>query len=348
MAASLLAKRLASRGVSLQVSRAGTGACLELWIQIGAGLALLGLGGEAVVRGAVGAARRLGVSELLIGLTLVGFGTSTPELLTSVSAALRGSDGVAIGNVVGSNISNILLIAALAAIARPIAVRRAAIFRDGAAMIAATMALAAYAYFFPVIERWSGALLIALLASYMWSTWRLERGSQRPSAELHRAESHAYDPAPPGFWVSLAFAVGGIALLVYGADLLVQGAITLARLAGMSETVIGLSIVAVGTSLPELVATLAAAAKGRADVAFGNVVGSNIYNVLGVLGITAMVRPITIPTDLGLIDWGVFVGSALLLIFHAWTGAGVTRREGGILLAGYLLYVAYLTTRVGV
>jgi cation:H+ antiporter len=320
---------------------------VEVWLQIGGGLLLLGLGGEGVVRGAVGVARRLGVSELLIGLTLVGFGTSTPELLTSLSAALRGSDGVALGNVVGSNVSNILLIAALAAIARPIQVAPAAVFRDGSTMIAATVALTAYAAVFPVIGRWTGAIGVLLLATYIWSTWLLERGDQRPSAELHKAESHAYDPAPPGLWLSLAFALGGIALLIFGADLLVQGAVALARGAGLSETIIGLTIVAVGTSLPELVATLAAAAKGRSDVAFGNVVGSNIYNMLGVIGVTALVRPIQVPSDLSPVDWGVFTGSALLLVLHAWRGAMITRREGGVLLACYLLYVAHLVGRSG-
>jgi cation:H+ antiporter len=320
---------------------------VEVWIQIGAGLALLALGGEGVVRGAVGVARRLGVSELLIGLTLVGFGTSTPELLTSISAALRGADGVAVGNVVGSNISNILLIAALAAIARPIAVARAAVFRDGSTMIAVSVALAAYAALSPVIGRWAGAALVMLLTAYLIWTWLVERGTHKPSAELHRAESHAYDPAPPGLWTSLGFALGGIALLIFGADLLVRGAVTLARSAGLSETVIGLTIVAVGTSLPELVATLAAAAKGRSDVAFGNVVGSNIYNVLGVLGITALVRPLAVPADMLAVDWGVFVGSALLLVFHAWLGARITRREGGFLLVLYLLYLTYLVGRSG-
>ncbi len=318
---------------------------MEIWLQIGGGLLLLALGGEAVVRGAVGVARRLGVSELLIGLTLVGFGTSTPELLTSISAALRGSDGVAVGNVVGSNIANILLIAALAAIAKPIAVTRAAVFRDGMTMIAASLALVAYVAWFPVLDRWAGAAMLVLLILYVLATWLIEAGTHKPSAELHRAESHAYDPAPPGMLLSLAFAVGGIALLIFGADFLVKGAMTLARSAGLSETIIGLTIVAVGTSLPELVATLAAAAKGRSEVAFGNVVGSNIYNVLGVLGLTALVRPLAMPADLSIADWAVFVGSALLLVFHAWTGANISRREGGLLLAAYLLYVAYLIAR---
>lgn len=320
---------------------------MGIWLSIGAGLIVLAIGGELVVRGAVGAARRLGVSELLIGLTLVGFGTSTPEIVTSVNAALRGADGVAVGNVVGSNISNVLLIAALAAIARPIPVGRAALLRDGSTMIFASIALAAYALSFDVIARWTGALLITFLFIYLWSTWRLERNSTLASADLHRAESHSYDPAPPGLFASLAFAVGGIAALVVGADLLVQGAVALALSAGISESVIGLTIIAIGTSLPELVATLAAAAKGRSDVAFGNVIGSNIYNVFGVLGVTALVRPLTIPRDIDAIDWTVFVGSAALLIFHAWRGAKITRAEGALMLCAYLLYIGHLATRTG-
>lgn len=316
---------------------------MDIWLQIGVGLVLLALGGEAVVRGAVGVARRLGVSELLIGLTLVGFGTSTPELLTSVNAALRGSEGVAIGNVVGSNIANILFIAALAALVRPIEVARAAIFRDGFVMIAVSVALAVYAVFFTTIERWPGVVLLALLIVYLAATWLSERKSDLPSAELHRAQG-VEQPAP-NLWLSLLFAFGGIALLIYGADQLVAGAVSLARSAGLSETVIGLTIVSVGTSLPELVATVAAASKGRCEVAFGNVVGSNIYNVLGVLGITALVRPIAFPLDLTAIDWAVFAASAVVLVSHAWSGAKVSRSEGALLLLGYVVYVSYLVGR---
>lgn len=320
---------------------------MDVWWQIGVGLVLLALGGEGVVRGAVGVARRLGVSELLIGLTLVGFGTSTPELLTSVNAAMRGSEGVAVGNVVGSNIANVFLIAALASMTRPIAVARAAIFRDGTAMIAASLLLAGYAFFFTTIERWTGAALLALLVLYLIVTWFLERSTHRASAELHRATAEAVDPPASGLWVSLAFAIGGIAMLIFGADQLVAGAVSLARSAGLSETIIGLTIVSVGTSLPEMVATLVAASKGRSDVAFGNVVGSNIYNVLGVLGITALVRPVALPPDLTLVDWGVFSGSAILLVIHAWSGAKITRLEGTMMLVGYILYIVYLVSRAG-
>ncbi|WP_395645261.1 calcium/sodium antiporter [Terricaulis sp.] len=316
-------------------------------LQIVGGLVLLGVGGEFVVRGAVGVARRLGVSELMIGLTLVGFGTSTPELITSINAALRGSTDVAVGNVVGSNISNVLLIAAVTATFVPIAVQRAAVMRDGVMMIISAAMLAAYVMVQPIIEWWAGAIGVSLLIWYLWSTWLRERRTTTPSAELHREEAQLRGPPAPRLGISMLLALVGVVALIFGADYLVRGAITLARLAGMSETVIGLTIVAVGTSLPEFVATLASAIKGKSDVAFGNVVGSNIYNVLGILGITAIVKPLPVPPDLTWIDWSVFVGSAVLLVIHALTGSRVRRIEGASLLLLYVAYVAYLVLRSG-
>jgi cation:H+ antiporter len=312
---------------------------LNIAIEVVAGLVLLAIGGEGVVRGAVGAARRLGVSELLIGLTLVGFGTSTPELITSINAALHGSPGLAVGNVVGSNISNALLIAAVAALCAPILVARKTLLRDGGPMIAAAVGLAAYAFFFHRIERWAGAAMLGLLCVYLWSTWRHERAESAanpPPADANPA------PVTGNLLFSLLIAGGSIALMVFGADLLVRGAIGLARFAGLSETVIGLTVVAVGTSLPELVASLAAALRGRSGVAFGNVVGSNIYNVLGVLGVTAIVKPTPLPPDLGPVDWSVFVASAVMLVFHAWTGSRISRSEGALMLALYVAYTIYL------
>jgi cation:H+ antiporter len=314
---------------------------MEVAVQIIAGLALLALGGEGVVRGAVGVARRFGLSELLIGLTLVGFGTSTPELMTSVDAALRGSPGIAIGNVVGSNIGNILLILAIVVLICPLAANPAAVGRDGAIAIVASMALALIAALFGELNRWIGAFLVTALVFYVFAIWRIERRGGA-AAEMHKEESHTHDPTPQKLWQSALFALGGLGLLIWGADLLVEGAITTARLAGVSETVIGLTIVAIGTSLPELVATLAAALKGRSDVAFGNIVGSNIYNILGILGVTSIINPIAVPADIGLIDWIALIGSAVLLMVFAMTGKRITRFEGAILLALYGVYVAYL------
>ncbi|NJO33001.1 MAG: calcium/sodium antiporter [Rhodospirillales bacterium] len=317
---------------------------MEAGIQIVAGLALLAIGGEGVVRGAVGVARRLGLSELLIGLTLVGFGTSTPELMTSIDAALAGSPGIALGNVIGSNVGNILLILATVVLIRPISMNPAAVRRDGLFVIVVSMALAALAVLFGELNRWVGAAFVTTLALYIVATWLLERRGG-PAAEMHQEESHTHDPAPSALWLSLLFAFAGLGLLVWGADLLVEGAISTARVAGISETVIGLTIVAIGTSLPELVATLAAALKGRSDVAFGNIVGSNLYNILGILGVTALIQPLAIPVDIGVVDWAVLIGSAGLLLIFGASGRRLTRLEGAILLAFYCGYVGYLLSR---
>lgn len=314
---------------------------MELLVQIGGGLVLLALGGEGVIRGAVGIARRFGLSELLIGLTLIGFGTSAPELLTSVNAAVSGAPGIALGNVIGSNISNVLLVFGTVALIRPIAVNPAAITRDGLVMIFASAVLVAMALSFGELNRPLGAALIALLVIYIISVWMLERRGG-PAANVHKGEAHTHDPVPDALWVSALFALGGLGLLVFGADLLVEGAVTLARVAGMSETAIGLTIVAVGTSLPELVATLAAALKGKNDVAFGNIVGSNIYNIFGILGVTALVKPIAVPPEVSLVDWGVMCLSAVLLLVFAAIGRRVTRVEGACLIALYAAYVAHL------
>lgn len=309
---------------------------METLLLLLGGLALLTVGGDFVVRGAVGVARRLGVSELMIGLTLLGFGTSTPELLTSVNAALAGSPGIAIGNVVGSNISNILLVFAIVAIVRPVAIDPKAISRDGVVMVGATLLLIAVAIFFGEVSRTVGALFCALLLTYIIYAWRTE--SAGPAKELREAEAKQVDGLKLPMIAYLGFALGGITLLIFGADLLVKGAIILAQAAGLSETVIGLTIVAVGTSLPELVASLAAALKGRSDVAFGNIVGSNIYNVLGILGITALIQPVAVPPDMTSREWVAIYGAALLLLLHASTGARVGRREGTFLLAHYAAY----------
>ena len=310
---------------------------METALAIVAGLVLLALGGEGVVRGAVGIARRFGVSELLIGLTLVAFGTSTPELLTSVNAALAGSPGIAVGNVVGSNIGNILLIFAIVVLIRPVTIDPAAITRDGFIMVGVSVLLVALAFTFGELSRLVGAILLAGLIAYALFAYSMERKGG-PAAELHKAESHSHDPVPEPLWQSIGFALGGLGLLIIGADWLVGGAIDLAQAAGVSETVIGLTIVAVGTSLPELVASLAAALKGRSDIAFGNIVGSNIYNILGILGVTALTVPVPIPPEMGARDWIALVGAAVLLLVVAFTGRKVTRLEGVGLLGLYGVY----------
>lgn len=306
------------------------------------GLILLAVGGDILVRGAVGIASRLGVSPLLAGLTIVGFGTSTPELVTSLFAAFDGAPGIAVGNVVGSNIANILLILGVSALILPLAINPAAFRRDGIALAAATLACLA-AVLFGVLSRPVGFALLALLIGYIIWAYRSER--RHPDAEAAMHEHVAADVASPGIslMAALGLAIAGIIGTIIGARLLVDGAIVIARDFGVAETVIGLTVVAVGTSLPELVACVIAALRRHADVALGNIIGSNIYNVLGILGVTAIAHPIRIPPEIASFDIWVLLGTTALLGLFLRTGWTLKRWEGGVFLVLYAGYVGYLT-----
>ncbi len=306
-----------------------------------AGLILLAVGGDILVRGAVAIAGWLGVSPLLAGLTIVGFGTSTPELVTSLFAAFDGAPGIAVGNVVGSNIANILLILGISALVLPLAIEPSAFRRDGTALGLATLACLA-AVLIGVLSRPVGFILLALLVVYIVWAYRSERLT--PDAEGAKHEHIAKDAGSAGTTlpVAVGLAVLGIAGTILGARLLVDGAIDIARDFGIGETIIGLTVVAVGTSLPELVACVIAALRRHADVAIGNVVGSNIYNILGILGVTAVVRPIDIPAQIAAFDiWVLLAATALLGLFLR-TGWTLKRWEGGLFLALYAGYIGYL------
>jgi cation:H+ antiporter len=306
-----------------------------------AGFVLLIGGGDVLVRGAVSIARRLDISPMIIGLTLVGFGTSTPELLTSVQAAVAGSPGIAVGNVVGSNIANILLILGIAALLRPMAVYATALWRDGTVMMAAT-ALAVGMILWGELSRVSGLVLMTSLAVYLAVTIHRERAASTGAGDVYAAEA-AMVPAVSGNLVrDLVMLLGGLALTLVAARLLVEGAISIAAGLGVSEAVIGLTIVAVGTSLPELVTSVVAAWKGESDVAVGNIIGSNIFNILGILGVTALVHPIAVPDQIAGLDIWVMAGATLAMIGLAATGSRITRCEGGFLLAGYITYLTVL------
>lgn len=309
------------------------------------GLALLTMGGDTLVRGAVAVARYYRVSPLLIGLTLVGFGTSTPELVTSVNAALAGSPGIAVGNVVGSNICNILLILGTAALLYPIRASFAAVRRDGVVMVAAAVATAAVALL-GFINFWMGALFVAALVGYILYTYYHERRHKDASAKMHVAEEHAVHPTPHKLWLAVAMTVGGLGLTILGAHYLVQGSVALARSFSISESIIGLTIVAVGTSLPELVTSVVAALRREEDVALGNVLGSNIYNVLGILGVTALITPVEIPAEIARTDiWIMLAVSLLLLAVAAWRRR-IGRLEGVIFLSLYGGYIAWLGSQL--
>ena len=321
---------------------------METILPILGGLALLVLGGDLLVRGAVRVAERLGVSPLLIGLTLVGFGTSTPELTTSLQAALVGSPGIAVGNAVGSNIANILLILGLSAVVAPVAVSSAALARDGVVMVGAAVLFLLAAWTFG-LSRPVGAVFLAGMVAYILYAWRQERaGTGDHTAAFDKAEAFEgvrkglHDTGTGSLLLPIGLAIGGLVLVVVGARFMVDGAVGLARTLGVSETVIGLTIVAVGTSAPELVTSIVAAARRQSDVALGNVLGSNIYNLLGILGVTALVAPVEVPAEIARFDGPVMLAVSCALLFVAWTGMRIGRREGGTLLACYGLYVWWI------
>jgi cation:H+ antiporter len=309
-----------------------------IWLELALGLALLLVGGEFLVRGSVGVATRLGISPLLIGLTLVGFGTSMPELVASLEAALIGAPGIAIGNIVGSNIANILLILGASAVILPIATSRKSFGRDGSVLIAVSLLLLAVTLM-GELGRIAGLALIALLAAYTLFTYRSERRNHASDNSPH-AETTFADGRPMTLKFGLLLAAAGIGGVVWGASLLVAASIDIARAAGLSETVIGLTLVAVGTSLPELATSVTAAIRRQGDVAFGNIVGSNIFNILGIGGVTAAVTPIEIPAQIGTLDIWAMLGAAVLLVLFAVTNWRVSRTEGAIFLALYALYLA--------
>jgi cation:H+ antiporter len=309
-----------------------------------AGLIGLIVGGELLVRGAVSAAKAFNISPMVIGLTLVGFGTSTPELVTSLQAALSGSSGIAIGNVVGSNIGNVLLILGVAAILAPISVNPASLKRDGAVMLFAT-ALCVGAVLLGTVDRFVGGALLSVLVAYLALTFWLEKIRNRSAAaQVYEAQSEAVPRSDYSLTVSLVLAFVGLALTIFGARFLVSGAVSTAQAVGLSEAVIGLTIVAIGTSMPELVTSIIAVRKGQGDVAFGNVIGSNIFNILGILGITALVQPMMVPPEIIQLDIWVMAAAAILLVVLARTGWRIGRIEGGVMLALYVAYLGWLLT----
>lgn len=310
-------------------------------------LGLLGLiiGGEFLVRGAVSAAKAFGISPMVIGLTLVGFGTSSPELVTSLQAALSGSSGIAMGNVIGSNIGNVLLILGIAALIAPVAVDPKVLRRDGVVMLLATL-LCLGTVLLGEVGRVTGAVLVAGLMAYLAVTlWVETRGAATPTAAVYGAEAEAVPGPDYAFGISILLAVFGLASTIFGARFLVTGAVSIAQAAGVSETVIGLTIVAVGTSMPELVTSIIAVHKGQGDVALGNVIGSNIFNILGILGITAMVQPMAVPEELAKLDVWVLLAVTLVLMAFARTRWTVSRPEGLAFLLGYATYLGVLLFR---
>lgn len=322
---------------------------------IALGATLLVLAADWLVMGASAIARRLGVSPFVVGLTVCAFGTSAPELATSVRDAIKGSGAIALGNVVGSNIANIGLILALTACVRPIPVHAQAVRKEVPTMIGVTL-IGIVVMLGGTVERWEGGLLVAGIVWYTLDAYRSakRKGSEerRLAEELARemvpdaaSESTNESPsgAPAGFWLkNLALLALGVVGLAAGADRLVHGASSLARTMGVPEVAIGLTLVAVGTSLPELATSVRAAMKGEIDLAVGNILGSNVFNILCVMGLTALVRPIAVPEEILRRDAWVMLAMAAGCMPIVLNGRRVHRLEGGILLTAYIAYCAWL------
>lgn len=311
------------------------------WIAIASGLVILTIGAEILIRGATALARQFGVSELLIGLTLVGFGTSMPELVASVQAALVGSPGVAVGNVVGSNLANTLFILGLSAAIAPFAVDQKAFRRDGFVCLVATLAVIGVSMTGEFSRIAGFSFLVAITLYILFAFFSERRHPESPLAEKHAGDA-AKIQGPKSILLDIVMAIGGLALLVVGAKFLVTGSINIAANLGISDAIIGLTVVAVGTSLPELVTSIMAATRGRSALALGNVVGSNIYNLFGILGVTAAIHPVKAPPEIVAFDNWVMLGATLMMLVFATTKSRLSRAEGVLLAVSYALYISWL------
>lgn len=305
------------------------------WLMLAAGLVLLIIGAEVLVKGAARLAASMGMPALVIGLTVVAFGTSAPELAVSVKSAWSGETELAIANVVGSNIFNVLFILGLAAVVSPLVVSRQLIRQDVPIMILVCAVAAALAWN-GTLSTWEAALLVAGLVVY---TVFLFIQGRRSGVGQDDETVAAAVPA----WRNVLLVVAGLALLVIGSRWLVDSAITIASSLGVSEAVIGLTIVAAGTSLPEVMTSVMATVRGQRDIAIGNVVGSNVFNVLCVLGLSGLVspEPLVAGSQLASLDIPVMVGVALLCLPLFFTGASLSRFEGALFLVLYISYVWY-------
>jgi len=317
------------------------------------GLVLLIAGSDLLVRGAVRIAERLRLSPMLIGLTVVGMGTSMPELAASLQGILAGSPGIAIGNIVGSNIANALLILGTAALITPIAVKRRALWRDGGVGTLSGLALLA-AGATVGLSREVGIVFLIAIAGYIYYSYCRERlGASRTAAHdrafydrASATEEFDLSLVPRGhradlLSVAILLFIVGLALVVGGGKLLVDAAIEMAVQLGVSEEVIGLTIVAVGTSLPELVTSAVAAYRKEGDIALGNVLGSNIFNILFIGGVTGVVAPTAVPASIMALDLWLLIAASLLVMLFAFSGGRLNRSEGFALIASYIAYVSY-------
>jgi cation:H+ antiporter len=310
------------------------------WLLTGLGLVILLLAGDALVKGAVNLSLRLGVPALIVSLTIVAFGTSAPELLIATSAVLEGKPGLALGNVVGSNTANILLVLGVPALLATLHTshcnsRKTYLFMIGASLLFIALA------FRGVFDIWSGVILLAFLAFVLFDAFRDAKRHRKAAKNCCGEDDDEVEGADPDmpWWQIVVFLVLGLVGLPLGADLLVDNASIIAKAFGVSDAVIGLTLVALGTSLPELATTVMASLRRQADVALGNVIGSNMFNLLAIIGITTFVGQIPVDPEFLRFDLWVMLGASLLIIPFVFLRQDITRIWGIALTMLYVIYV---------
>lgn len=310
----------------------------EIIIYLFAGFLLLYLGSEGLVRGSSALAISLGVSPLLVGLTIVAFGTSSPELVVSIKTALSGQGEISLGNVLGSNIANILVILGLAALIKPVKINSRIIKIEIPIMIGVTLLL-----FIFLLNRYLGPLEGAVLLAgiIIFTIFSYISSKEKKEIITEKEFENEYKAPKRNKFLNIIMVIAGLAALIFGSNLFVDGAVKLARIFGLSEAIIGLTIVAIGTSLPELATSIIASIKGEGDIAIGNVVGSNIFNILSILGIAAVITPLS-AGGISIVDLAVMMFVALVLLPLAFTGRQISRGEGAALLLGYCIYIYFL------
>jgi cation:H+ antiporter len=313
-----------------------------MYLQILGGFILLLGGAEVMIRGAVAVSQWFGISTLVIGMTVIALGTSAPELVVGLDAALAGAPALALGNVVGSNIANILLVLGAAALIKPILINPHGFTGDSAMLVGGSVVFVVICLF-GVIAIPSGIVLLIGFAGFLYySYWRETKGGDDTAGQMVE-DIEEMPGLPKSLWLAWVMLLGGIAAVVWGADLLVDGGITLARAFGVTEEVIGLTLVAFGTSLPELAASVVAALRGHSGVALGNVVGSNLFNILGIPGVVALVTTLPVPHQIATFDLWIMIAVTVLLVPVLRRGWRLGRPEAVLFLVAYFAYIGAQT-----
>lgn len=303
-------------------------------VMILAGFVLLMAGANYLVQGSVAIANKLKIPSLIVGLTVVAFGTSAPEFVVSITSAFKGSAGLAIGNVVGSNIANILLILGISALVYPIAVKKKEFYRDFSFLLFVTLLFIAFALT-GTFTHWMGIVMLALLILFLF--WNYHNSKSNKNSVTEDSQSPL---AEKKWWLVIAVTVISLVTIIYGADLLVDGAVNLARYFGVSEELIGLTIVAFGTSLPELATSAVAAYRKQSDIAIGNILGSNIWNIVFIMGATASIINVEVTPQIISYDMWVMFASTLILLPIIYKSGKISRLTGIIFFAAYIAYLA--------